>query len=127
MPPSAQDSKLTGISIAEAYTAIKHWYLENLPLIDWRSGRYYMRASALIRALPDADDLTDLEARAVFAEVLSGLLEWGYSESDGRFRMGEYAYAALKTAGKASSLTAAERAQLQSTALGPFLSSTQRS
>jgi len=31
--------------------------------------------------------LSDLEQRAVLREVICALLEWGYHESDGRFKM----------------------------------------
>ena len=122
MPPSAQDRRLTGISLSAAYTAIRGWYRENLPLIEWRTGHYYTSSAALIRALPETAVLSELEMRAIFSEVLDGLLEWGYSESDGRFRMVEYANGALKTAGMASSLTRDDREGLRTSPLWPFLS-----
>jgi hypothetical protein len=108
--------------VSAAYKAIRAWYVDHLPLIEWRTGHYYISSAALIRALPDERALSELEMRAVFAEVLAGLLEWGYSESDGRFRMVDYATAALRTAGMLASLAPDERDALRTSVLWPFLS-----
>ena len=118
----AQESKLTGILLREAYAPIRAWYLLNLPMIEWRTSSYYTSSAALIRALPEPGDLSDLEMRAIFVEVLSGLLEWAYSESDRQFRMSEYACAALKPYGNSFTLTADEREELKASALWQHLS-----
>lgn len=118
----AGESRLAGILLQDAYKAIRAWYLENLPMIEWRPSSYYTSSTAFIRALPEPGELSDLEMRAVCVEVLNGLLEWAYSENDGHFRMAEYACAALKPYGTTYSLTLDEREQLKTSALWPFFS-----
>lgn len=122
MAAFAEEGKLTGILLSDAYEAIRAWYLENLAMIAWRPSSYYTSSTAFIRALPEARELSDLEMRAVCVEVLNGLLEWAYSEDDGQWRMAEYACAALKPFGTNFSLTADEREELKTSALYPFFS-----
>jgi hypothetical protein len=122
MAAFAEESKLSGILLQDAYEAIRAWYLENLPMIEWRPSSYYTSSTAFIRALPPANEMSDLEIRAVCVEVLNGLLEWAYSENDGQFRMSEYACAALKPYGTSFSMTADEREELKTSALYPFFS-----
>jgi len=118
MATFAQESGLTGIRLRDAYAAIRAWYVANLWMIEWRPGIYYTSASTFIQALPE--ELSDLEIRLVCAEVLGGLLEWAYCESDGQFRMAEYACAALRPYGVTFTLTPDEREELRASVLWPL-------
>ena len=121
MALNSSDRRPTGISFADAYSAIREWYQANIQLVEARPGDYARGSTALIRALPSAAELSTLELRAVFAEVISGYLEWGYHQSDGRFKMGAYAHAALDAADLPHNLTDAERGRLTTSRLWPFL------
>ena len=57
----------------------------------------------------------------MFAEVINGGLAWGYNQSDGRFNMSAYAWAALEAAGTGHTLSPEERKQLRTSPLWPFL------
>ncbi len=116
------DPKPEGISFKDAYTAIHNWYGSNVHLLAGRSDDYARRSVALINALPEASTLSDLEFRAVFGEVIYGLLEWAYHKSDGRYKMAAYAHAALEAAGLSFSLSEDERAALKASQLWTYLS-----
>ena len=89
------DIQPTGISLADAYLAIRTWYQANVSTAD-RRGDDYGRASAkLIRFLPPATKLSETEQRAVLREIILGYLEWGFHQSDSLCKMGAYAYSAF--------------------------------
>jgi hypothetical protein len=83
--------------------------------------RDHARRLAFIAALPPADDASDLECRAVFYEVMRGVLECTYGDSDGRHTMSEYVQAALGPAGH-SVLSEDQKASLSGSRLWPYLS-----
>lgn len=119
---SPSDAKPENISIADAYSAIRLWYQNHVTDVERRGDDYGRRSAKLIRNLPPVSQLSDLEQRAVFREVIARLLEWGYHESDGRFKMGAYAHAALETAGWGwRPLSAQENEQLKMSQLWPYL------
>ncbi len=115
------DQRPSNILLGRAYSAIRDWYRRSTHLIEGRQDDYGRGSAALIRALPPATELCDLEFRAVFAEVICGYLEWAYHQSDGQFKMGAYAHAALDVAGASYNLTQEERAALRTSRLWPFL------
>lgn len=78
------------MTVDDAYRAIRAWYRANLDKISGETSDYQRRSARLIRALPSEDALTDVEKRAIFKEVMSGLLEWAYVQTDGRHQMNEY-------------------------------------
>jgi hypothetical protein len=121
MALNADDARPIGIDLGSAYSAIRKWYQANMQLVEARSDEYARGSAALIRALPPSDELSTLEFRAVFAEVISGYLEWGYHRSDEHFKMGAYAHAALDAAGLSHNLSEPERVQLGTSRLWPFL------
>jgi len=91
---------IPAIDFSSAYAAIRAWYQANSELLRGRMApcAYVDESEALIHALPES--LSDLETKAVFSEIISGLLEWGYHDSDGRYKMAAYAHGALETAGQ---------------------------
>ena len=117
------DKKPKDVSLAQAYEQIRQWYSKNLPLLRERMGErdYGKRSEALIKVLPPATELTDLEIRAVLGEVICGNLEWGYHETDGQYKMGAYAHGALEAAGVKWSFSDAEKQKLRGSALWPHL------
>jgi hypothetical protein len=119
---SSSGPQLPKISLNEAYDRIRSWYTENVDRIRGRGGAEYSAASRrLIAALPER--ASELEMRAVMKEVLTGLLEWAFVESDGKFSMADYARAALQPFGGRYSLNDEEQADLRkSSALWPYLS-----
>jgi hypothetical protein len=85
----SQDKKPQGMLLIQAYDNIGQWYLENLPLLpkEWgHQPELAKKSEALIKALPPASKLTELEIRAVLAEVISGCLEWGITTQMGSTR-----------------------------------------
>ncbi len=110
-----------GISFEDAYTAIRTWCRDNVDGIETATG-LSARSRALIAALPEPADASDLEMRAVFAEVIGGNLEWAYRKTDGRHRMAEYAHGALDGAGITFEISDPdEREQLRASLLWPHL------
>jgi hypothetical protein len=82
---------------------------------------YAKRSEELINALPAVDQLSQLEIRAVFGEVIYGHLEWAYHQSDGNYKMGAYAHGALETTGLNWSLNEQEKKKLKASVLWPYL------
>jgi len=122
MPSTPTDKKPDGISLRDAYSAIRKWYQQNIDRPLANGDTYRQASAALVRALPQESALTDIEIVAVFGEVIAGRLEWGaYRESDGRYTMATYAKAALETQGRSYSLTEEETQQLHASVLWPFI------
>jgi hypothetical protein len=119
-----EDKLPEGITLAKAYRAIRTWYQTHTDLIRGSTEEYRARSKKLIDALPPANKLDELELRAVLLEVIMGLLEWGYHDSDGAYKMGAYAHAALDAAELGYRLSEQERRQLSTSVLAPFLSLT---
>ena len=112
---SVRDAKPEGIAFVDAYTAIRSWFSYNAHLPSASTAR------SLIAALPTSAEVSTIECKAVFAEVINGGLEWAYNQSDGRFNMSAYAWAALETAGTGHTLNPDERTQLRTSPLWPYL------
>lgn len=107
-----------GIRPVDAYRAVRAWYLHALPEFEGsRKDGYGREAAAYVRCLPSADHARDLEIWHAFQEVITGLLEWGYHQSDGKFTMADYAHAAAETAGRVYWLNDAESAEFDETPL----------
>ena len=123
---SSNDKKPTNISLSDAYTAVRTWYLANFGKLTGHKDGYANHSLALIKALPSSPSST-LEARAVLGEVVYGNLEWAYHESDGSYKMGAYAHAALDAASGRFWLSEAEQQQVtQSSAIASHFSFNQR-
>jgi len=120
MAPSKPDS-WPAIAMGDAYARICDWYTRHVDDIPSHDPSYQQRSAALIRALPSPEEISDLEIRAVFEEVLSGFLEWAYVESDGEFEMGAYAKGALRCAGHPDRLSDSEREKLIQSPLWRYL------
>jgi hypothetical protein len=98
----APDDRLPeGISIRDAYAAIRIWYQANVDLyaVDPQRGDYVVESKAYIESLPPPEQWTREAMEDTLQRVLSRDLEWGYHESDGKFKMAAYAHAAFATAG----------------------------
>lgn len=132
-----KDPKPTQITIREAYTKIRQWYRNNVPkflnqpaqeieIAGFKIVRdFSTHAKAcldLVDNLPEQHELSDLEIRAVLAEVIAGKLEWAYHQSDGDYKMAAYAHAALEQAGLPMFLSEAEKGELRNSRIYPFLS-----
>ena len=111
-------------SAKKAYIRIRAWYQSNkaeLSRLAKRRDNYISRSVTLIDALPPVSSVTFLEIRAVFREVLSGLLEWAYHDSDGEYKMSEYAKLAFKAKGLTQHLSEDELTQLATSWIWPFI------
>ena len=120
--------KPTGISLDDAYEAIRKWYQANIARIQpsgdkyWDTNSdYYRKSEDLIRRLPPASQTSDIEKLAVLGEVCWNTLEWGYWESDGKYVMSDYARAAFETYGRKTNWTREEEEELRKSFLHPFL------
>ena len=126
MTPAPQSHAPRDVSLADAYDRIRRWYQANVDKVSSHDADYRHRSIALIRALPPSDSISPLEIRAVFEEVLTGLLEWGYRLSDLEFTMAEYAKAALEAAGLPIYLSEDDEGELRKSALWPLLTRAHR-
>jgi hypothetical protein len=90
-----------GISIKDAYAAIRTWYQANVDVCasDPQRGQYAAESKAYVESLPPPDQATQEEMEDLLRRVLSRDLEWAYHQSDGRYKMAAYAHAAFQTAG----------------------------
>jgi hypothetical protein len=82
------------VSAKAAYAAARIWFQSNkerFPCSD--------KARLLIDLLPEPEDAWDSDMKAVFMEIVRGLLEFGYHESDGSYKIGAYAHAGLRSLG----------------------------
>jgi len=118
---SKEDKKPEGISLIDAYNAIKKWYQANIAQIQRREGDYLKKSVLLIKNLPEASKMSEFEFRAVFGEIIYGNLEWAYHQSDGKYKMAAYAHAALEAKSLKWSLSEEERNKLRDSKLWPFL------
>jgi len=120
---NADDKKPAGMSLADAYERIRQWYSHSIPLLRQKMGDrdYANKSEALIRALPPAPQLSELEIRAVLGEVIYGNLEWAYHQTDGNYKMAAYAHGALETAGLSWSINEEEKQKLKTSVLWPHL------
>ena len=94
-----------GISYKDAYTAIRTWYQANVDRyamdpIDPQKGQYAADSKAYVESLPAPPQATLDQIKDTLSRVLAKDLEWGYHESDGRFKMAAYAHAAFEAAGE---------------------------
>src|SRR3989442_1384979 len=113
------------LSLTDAYERIRRWYQDNVDHVSARDPDYRDRSVALIRALP-LQGASTLEIRAIFEEVLTGLLEWGSGESDGESTMSSYARTALSAANLPIQLSDGEAVELTKSPLWPFLTRAHR-
>ena len=119
---SYEDAIPKGISLRKAYVAIRSWYRNNAFELKTREDEYAKASLALIKALPDVTSLSELEIRAIFAEVIAGHLEWAYHRSDGKHKMAAYVHGALEAAGYDLFLSEEEKKRLGESRLWPYLS-----
>jgi hypothetical protein len=101
MSLNADDPLPMGISLMDAYAAIRSWYQANIDRLaaDPNRGVYPKAATPYVRAMPARELVTDDEILDTFRRVLAGSLEFGYHASDGSYKMAAYALAASKAAG----------------------------
>lgn len=114
------------IPLREAYASIWKWYRDNVVEVTWQRDDYATASAALISHLPDPEHATDLEIRAVFMEVMSGLLEWGINLSDGNLTMANYVKRSLEPLGLHWELPDSELGPLKKSPLWPHLSRERR-
>jgi hypothetical protein len=98
----SDDERPDGISIEDAYKAIRSWYRANVDSYasDPQRGRYATDSKVYIESLPPRDRATPSEMEDTLLRVLSRDLERAYHLSDGQFKMAAYAQAAFETAGR---------------------------
>lgn len=124
MALSSTEKKPDGISLQDAYSAIRTWYQQHIETLLARRDldvSYAHASAAIIRALPDASMLSEVEIVWLFGEVIGGRLEWAYHESDGIYKMAAYAKAALESKGRSYLLTAEETQQIELSSLWPLI------
>jgi hypothetical protein len=97
----SSDTLPAGISYEDAYAAIRTWYQAHVDryAMDPQWGGYPAESKAYIESLPAPGQATLADIKTTLHRVLTGGLEWGYHQSDGRFKMAAYAQAAFEAAG----------------------------
>jgi hypothetical protein len=110
-----------GVSMRDAYAAIHDWVRSHVDDPDTPTG-LGERSRALVAAMPQVEDATEVEMRAVFGELIGGNLAWAYRKTDGTHRMAEYAHEALRCAGVSHEISdPAEREALLASPMRPYL------
>ncbi len=116
-------SPVEPMELRTAYGRIYDWFRRNVSSLEEQEESDYKTSSLnLVQHLPPPDQATDLEMRAVLAEVVGGLFECGYSGSDGHHKMFEYAHAATSHYPSKYSLRPEDIEDLRSSHLWPYLS-----
>jgi hypothetical protein len=93
----ADDPRPEGITLEDAYAAVRTWLQANIDRLsnDPIKGANAVAAKPYIESLRPPTEVTRDEMRGVLQQVMTGRLEWAYHESDGRYKMAAYASAAL--------------------------------
>ena len=108
------------------YKLLRTWSIANRKLLPFFHGdnryRYRLESAMLIDKLPEVKKVTVLEIRAIFSEVLTGNLEWGYHGSDGVKRMSQYAAEALDDLGLSWGLSKEEKEELKAFEIYGYIS-----
>jgi hypothetical protein len=119
-----QDDRLPiDISLVDAYTSVRRWYLANMQILKENPrGSDCVKLEALVHALPPVSRVTGLEIRAVLGEILYGNLEWAYHRSDGNYKMGAYAHAGLGFDCMRNGFDMDEMQELKASRIWPYLS-----
>jgi hypothetical protein len=100
MALSSDDSRPVGISIRDAYRAIRAWYQANADFdSDPQMAEHAAASKAYVLSLPSAEKATRDEMIDALRRVIYRDLEWAYHQSDGKYKMAAYAEAAFKTEG----------------------------
>lgn len=115
------DDKIPPVTALEAYVQIVAWYrsiaaFQRLQRFDDPAPN-----KALINALPAPDIVSRVELKAIFREVISGKMEFGYHEHDGQFKMAAYAFAGLKEFDNTYILNDADRRELRRSRIANYL------
>ncbi len=102
MALDTDDQLPDGISVKDAYAAVRAWYQANVNrlIAEGQRGSYPAAAKAYIESLPAPDSASESAMRNCLRQVLVGELEFGYHDSDGKFKMAAYAQAAFDAAGE---------------------------
>jgi hypothetical protein len=95
-----EDPLPDGISLRDAYAAVRSWYQANVDQADEQVARYAAAAKPYIEALPSADAASEDQMKDCLRRVIASDLEWGYHSSDGSYKMAAYAFAAFDTVGE---------------------------
>lgn len=97
----SDDARPDGIALGDAYAAIRTWYQANVDRLaaDPDRGTYPAAAKSFVASMPAAHVATRDEMVDTFRRVIAGDLEWAFHETDGRYKMAAYAWAACDAAG----------------------------
>jgi hypothetical protein len=101
MSLDSDDELPNGISLSDAYAAIRAWYQSNVDRFaaDPDRGRYPQASKPYITSMPSPENATREQMVDAFRRVIAAALEGGYHKSDGRYKMAAYAIAASNAAG----------------------------
>ena len=95
------DPRPIGISLQDAYAAIRSWYQANIDRLaaDPDRGISAKAAKNYIASMPTAGDATRDEMIDAFRRVIAGNLEFAYHDADDKYKMAAYAWAACDAGG----------------------------
>jgi len=95
---NSDDPRPVGISIRDAYHAIRAWYQANVDFDnDPQMAEHAAASKAYVLSLPSAERATRDEMIDALRRVIYRDLEWAYHQSDAKYKMAAYAEAAFKT------------------------------
>jgi len=106
--------------LRDAYGSIRTWYQDNIHLLEGKNDLYSDKSRRLIQRLPHPATAQPAEMKAVMQEVLSGTLEWAYTQSDGEHSMSECARQGTRYG--LNALKDSDFTSLEASALWPYLS-----
>lgn len=101
MGPGSKNPRPEGISVRDAYRAIRSWYQANISRFgsDPEKGPHAEASKAYVASMPPPGKATHEEMLDALSRVIFKDLEWAYHESDGKHEMADYAHAAFATEG----------------------------
>ena len=120
---SDKDKIKENISLKAAYCKIKKWYQSNIHLAKELNSDYGDRSVNLIDNLPECDEISNVEIRAILEEVIWGYLEWGYHKKDRYYKMAAYAHGAFESNNISGQLNDNEKKKLEKSQIWQFLTS----
>ncbi len=103
--------------LQKVYSVIQNWLQANIELVK----RYESEYMPLVEALRPADEMRDIEMRAILGEVMWGNLEWAKDASDGQYTLRAYVWAAEKSSSDLLHLSEDEKSELRQSHLWPHL------
>jgi len=109
------------VDLRESYERVRAWYQKHCDTALQVGDEHRKASVALIRALPPASAMSELEIIAVFREVCLRKLEWAYGAGEDGAEMARDTRAILEALGRLGGFSSEEVKELRKSSLWPFI------